>query len=48
MNCTTRWKVDECITEMPKLLTWLENTYKQKEKRKRRKPEGEEQGRNEE
>jgi hypothetical protein len=24
--------MDGCITEMPKLLIWLENTYKQKKK----------------
>jgi hypothetical protein len=32
MNDTTRRSMDECIAEMPKLLIWSENTYKQKKK----------------
>jgi hypothetical protein len=40
MNDRMRWKVDGRIAERPKLLIWLENTYKHKEKRKKREGEG--------
>jgi hypothetical protein len=35
MNDITRWKVYGQIVERPKLLIWLENTYKHKERKKK-------------
>ena len=36
MNNTIQWKMNERIAERPKLLIWLENTYKHKEKKNAR------------
>jgi hypothetical protein len=39
MNVTTRWKVNRCIAERPKLLIWSKNTYKHLKKKKKKRKE---------